>query len=80
MSAQQADVLTSELEAYRRILTPIIEKVSRLYLATEGYADEIEVVWEDITLQDEVDLAKARLYSAQAKVLEEQLKGGEKDE
>ena len=80
MSAQQADVLTSELEAYRRILTPIIEKVSRLYLASEGYAEEVEVVWEDITLQDEVDLAKARLYSAQAKVLENQLKGGEKTE
>ncbi len=80
MSAQQADVLTSELEAYRRTLTPVIEKVARLYLATEGYAIEPEVIWEDITLQDEVDLARARLYSAQARVLEEQLKGGEKDE
>ena len=80
MSAQQADVLTSELEAYRRILTPVIEKVARLYLASEGYAEEVDVVWEDITLQDEVDLAKARLYSAQAMVLENQLKGGEKTE
>lgn len=80
MSAQQADVLTSELEAYRRILTPVIEKVARLYLATEGYAPDAEVIWEDITLQDEVDLARARLYSAQAQVLENQLKGGEKDE
>ena len=80
MSAQQADVLTSELEAYRRILTPIIEKIAKLFLATEGYSEEVEVLWEDITLQDEVDLARARLYSAQAKVLEEQLKGGEKDE
>lgn len=26
MSSQQADVLTSELEAYRRLLTPVIEK------------------------------------------------------
>lgn len=80
MSAQQADVLTSELEAYRRILTPIIEKIAKLFLATEGYSEEVEVLWEDITLQDEVDLARARLYSAQAKVLEKQLKGGEKDE
>ena len=27
MSSQQADILTSELEAYRRLLNPVIEKI-----------------------------------------------------
>lgn len=79
MSAQQADVLTSELEAYRRILTPVIEKISRLFLALGSYDTSLKVIWEDITLQDEVDLARARLYNAQAKALEMQT-GGETNE
>lgn len=77
MSAQQADVLTSELEAYRRILSPVIEKVAKIFLASEGYDPFVEIVWDDITLQDEVDLARARLYNAQAKSIELQSGGGE---
>ena len=46
MSAQQADVLTSELEAYRRILTPVIEKISRLFLALGSYDTSLKVIWD----------------------------------
>lgn len=70
MSAQQADVLTSELEAYRRILSPVIEKIAATWLMLNGFSPKSRVVWDDITLQDEVDLARARLYNAQAKTLE----------
>lgn len=73
MSSQQADVLTSELEAYRRILTPAIEKICRYWLISNGIRDEIEVVWDNITLQDEVELAKAALYRAQTKRIEQEL-------
>ncbi|MDD6275477.1 MAG: serine/threonine protein phosphatase [Clostridia bacterium] len=73
MSAQQADVLTSELEAYRRILTPVIQKICRLWLVTNGYGGETEIVWDDITLQDEVELAKAQLYKAQSRKIEQEL-------
>ncbi len=66
MSSQQADVLTSELEAYRRILTPIIEKICKTFLRSSGYACGVNVVWNDITLQDEVELSRAELYRAQA--------------
>ena len=38
MSAQQADILTSELEAYRRILNPVIGKVCSLWLRLHGYS------------------------------------------
>ncbi len=66
MSSQQADVLTSELEAYRRILTPVIRKVCAVYLNSLGYSCNTKVVWDDITLQDEVELSRAELYRAQA--------------
>lgn len=70
MSSQQADALTTELWSYRRTLTPIIEKICDLYLRICGNADGVTVEWDDITLQDAVDEAKARLYNAQAKALE----------
>lgn len=66
MSTQQADVLTSELEAYRRILTPVIKKICTMYLRSNGFASSAKVVWDDITLQDEVEQSRAMLYRAQA--------------
>ena len=75
MSSQQADMLTSELEAYRRILTPVIIKICRLYLRLNGIADNPQVIWDDITLQDEVELSKARLYDAQRAKIEYEIKG-----
>lgn len=66
MSTQQADALTSELEAYRRILTPVIRKICTLYLRSNGFASSVEVIWDDITLQDEVEQSRAMLYRAQA--------------
>jgi hypothetical protein len=73
MSSQQADALTTELTAYRRLLTPVIEKICNLYLRLCGNTSGVEVIWDDITLQDSVEQAKAELYKAQAKAL-----GGEK--
>lgn len=73
MSSQQADVLTSELEAYRRILTPVIRKICNAYLRSQGYSCNAKIVWNDITLQDEVELSRAELYRAQA----EKIKRGE---
>ncbi len=77
MSSQQADVLTSELEAYRRILEPVIEKICRFWLSSNGIQDSIEVIWDNITLQDEVELAKAALYRAQSKRIEQELNNNE---
>ncbi len=72
MSTQQADILTTELEAYRRILAPVITKIGNLYLAINGEHYTANVVWDDITLQDECDSAKARLYLAQAEKMEKE--------
>lgn len=69
MSSQQADLLTSELEAYRRLLTPVLEKILRTFLRLSGFSDEPQIEWDDVTLQDEVELSRARLYDAQAQRL-----------
>ncbi len=70
MSTQQADILTSELEYFRRILTPTLLKIARAALRAEGYLDEPQIVWENINLQDETELAEARLKNAQAYEIE----------
>lgn len=73
MSAQQADILTSELDAYRRLLTPVIFKLCRMWLCLHGFDDYPQVVWEPVNLQDEVEMARARLMRAQAAGLEREL-------
>ncbi|MBQ3602432.1 MAG: serine/threonine protein phosphatase [Clostridia bacterium] len=74
MSSQQADALTSELEAYRRILTPAIKQLCTTCLRLMGLPGGCEVIWDDIMLQDMVEIAKAELYCAQAQNLIEEEK------
>ncbi len=66
MSTQQADLLTSELWALRRNVEPVLRRLCRTYLAMEGLDPQTEVVWDDISLQDITEQAKAELYLAQA--------------
>ena len=76
MSTQQADLMTSELWAIRRSLTPVIERICHLWMSMHGYAQDIEVVWDEIDLQDRVEEAKAQLYTAQAAQIGEKNQGG----
>lgn len=72
MSQQQADILTTELESYRRIITPVLKRIAKTYLALNDIAYNVDVEWSDITLQDETQLAQARVYNAEAdKLLKE---------
>ena len=66
MSAQQADLLTSEITAIRRSLEPMLRRICRLWLRLGGYDDQVTVLWEDINLQDIVEEARANLLRAQA--------------
>jgi hypothetical protein len=66
MSAQQADILTTELWALRRSVEPVIAKVCRTFLRLEGLDDRMEVIWDEISLQDMTEQARAELYKAQA--------------
>lgn len=73
MSGVQADILTSELEYFRSLLTPAINKISRYYLRLSGFSDEFSVNWNNISLLDETELATARLDNARAMQIESEL-------
>ena len=66
MSKQQSDILTSELEAYRTLLEPVIRRICGLWLRQRGESGEHGICWDTINLQDEVDEAQAMLYREQA--------------
>ncbi|MEG1633327.1 MAG: serine/threonine protein phosphatase [Oscillospiraceae bacterium] len=76
MSAQQADLMTSELGAIRRTLEPVLERICSLWLAMHGLFCDFEVDWNPINLQDAVEEAKAALYIAQAEKFELEKEGG----
>ena len=58
MSYQQADMLTSELEYYRRILCGCIGKICRTFLVLGGYDDDFEIV----SLTGTVSKGKAHIH------------------
>ncbi|MBQ3885414.1 MAG: serine/threonine protein phosphatase, partial [Ruminococcus sp.] len=70
MSSQQADILTSELEYYRRMLTPVICDIGNSFLCSIGSEASCRVEWDNINLQDESVLAESRLKNAQAREIE----------
>ena len=70
MSSQQADILTSELEYYRRLLTPVICDIGSAFLSSIGSEAVCRVEWSNINLQDESVLAESRLKNAQAREIE----------
>ena len=72
MSTQQADILTSELESYRRLLENVIKRICDYWMRLRGYGARVTVDWDDINLQDQVEIANARLLQAQAERLEQE--------
>lgn len=73
MSSQQSDLLTSELEAYRKLLTPVITRICGLTLRLHGCSPAVKVEWNAISLQDETEMAAARLTRARAAELEQRM-------
>ena len=69
MSAQQADLLTSELWAIRRAVEPVIRRICKVWLVLEGMDPKVEIEWDEISLQDLAETARAELYRAQARKL-----------
>lgn len=76
MSTMQLDIFTSELDYYRAVLTPVILKICRTFLRGEGFFCEPQVIWDNISLQDELTLSEARLNRARAMQIES-TNGGE---
>ena len=78
MSAQQADMMTSEIMALRRNLTPVVERICEVWMRLHGYGGKPRVEWEDINLQDLVEEARAELYHEQAETMREEREGEKK--
>lgn len=74
MSSQQADILTSELEAYRRLLNPIITKICSMWMRLNGKNYGFSIEWDDITLQDTTELSTANYQNARAEKILSDLK------
>lgn len=70
MSSQQADILTSEIDYYRRVLTAMMKRIISLHCQMCGIDERVDIVWDNVNLQDEESLARARLYNAQAEEAE----------
>ncbi len=72
MSSQQADIMTSEIAAIRRGLEPVVERICEFWLRLRGFDDHVDIDWADVNLQDEESEARAALYRAQARAMEEE--------
>lgn len=79
MSSQQADILTSEIEAYQREIEPIIRKICKTHLVLCGLDCDFKIEWNDITLQDIAEISKSKYYEAQSKKILSEI-GGENNE
>lgn len=73
MSNQQADILSSELEGYRRLLNPIINKICNVWMGLSGYICDYKIVWDNVNLKDELQLSNARLNNAKAREIEQRI-------
>lgn len=79
MSYQQADVLTSEIDSYRRELSPIISQICDLWLRMNGYNCSFNIEWDNVTLQDISELSQSRLHDAQAQKILNEMAGEKND-
>ena len=73
MSTQQAEILNSEIESYRRILNPIISKICDMWLRLNGFKCPYEISWCKIDLEDQLQIANTRLINAKAREIEKRL-------
>lgn len=67
MAQQQTTILASELSYYRRLLEPVIQKICRTWMGLNGVYTQVELEWEAVDLQDQLQQAQAEYYRARAK-------------
>lgn len=76
---QQADILTSEIDSYRREITPVIRSICSLWLRLNGFGCDFDVEWDNVTLQDITEIAKSGLYEAQSEKIYYEMAGENKN-
>ena len=80
MSTQQAEILSSELESYRRLLNPVIKKICDTFLMIKGIQTEYKIIWNIIDLKDQLQIANTRLTNARALEIEQRMEKSLKNE
>ncbi len=73
MSSQQADILTSEIDAYRREVEPVVLQICDTFLHLEGYDCAAKIEWEPLTLQDITALSQSALLDAQTEKIRREI-------
>lgn len=73
MSTQQAEILSSELESYRRLLNPVIKKICDTFLMLQGIQSDYKIIWNTIDLKDQLQIANTRLTNAKALEIEKRI-------
>ena len=73
MSSQQADILTSEIDAYRRELEPVVLQICNTFLRLEGFESPVTIEWEPLTLQDITALSQSALLDAQTEKIRREI-------
>ena len=73
MSSQQADILTSEIDAYRRELEPVVLQICNTFLRLEGFDCPVTIDWEPLTLQDITALSQSALLQAQTEKIRREI-------
>ena len=67
-----ADLAPNTMTKLRRdepVAMIVLEKICGTYLALEGLDPRVEILWDEISLQDITEQARAELYRAQAENL-----------
>ncbi len=80
MSTQQAEILSSELESYRRLLNPVIKKICDTFLMIQGIQTEYKIIWNTIDLKDQLQIANTRLTNARALEIEKRIEKNSQNE
>lgn len=70
MSKQQTEILTSELEYFRSLLTPIVLQICKVHCALKGEDCDCKVKWNVIKLQDEIALLSLQNSKGKSEVKE----------
>jgi len=68
MSQMQADKIVSNINSQRLSMEPILRRIIDTFLVMEGKAGQKwNIIWDDVLLLDETEVARAFLFDQQAK-------------
>jgi hypothetical protein len=70
MSTAQAKILTEIIESAREVVQPQLEKLITLWQLVTGRGGKVSLKWPKVSLQDLIDMARARAMDAQAETAE----------